>query len=201
MAVAITQRWVVTAQARQKLARIKGGMKTAMLGAVQRTRREMVTWASKEIRSEIDIKKRDLDPSLTTTRPTRAYPVSMVKLKKKSRLPVKYFGLRQRTKASRLTGRFSGAGVTFKISKKQGRKVVAPAFGAMPEVWPKLHGHAFVRLTNGRLPIAKLHGPSAWGVFKKRGKEPRWIAYGRERMEKNLGDQVRFLLLKASGAL
>jgi hypothetical protein len=59
-------------KATEMLSGVKGGIDRALLGAVQRSRRQAKTWASKQVRDRIRVKKKDVDQHLTTTRPTKA---------------------------------------------------------------------------------------------------------------------------------
>jgi hypothetical protein len=184
-------------KATEMLSGVKGGIDRALLGSVQRSRRQAKTWASKQVRDRIRVKKKDVDQHLTTTRPTKAAPVSRITLKKRSRIPLKRFSLRQKyTRKDRKTGKRYNLGVTYRISKSGGRKWIKNAFGADRGVWQTLGGHGYVRLGASRFPIAKLHGPSPWGVFLKAGLLTQWKNYAAGRMRKNLDDQIRFLLLK-----
>jgi hypothetical protein len=78
-----------------------------------------------------------------------------ITLKKTARVSLKEFSLYQ-TK---------GAGITYRIAKGGAKSKLAHGF-----VVKKLGGHGFKRIGKTRLPIAKLHGPSPWGVFIKHKK-------------------------------
>jgi hypothetical protein len=184
-------------KATEMLSGVKGGIDRALLGAVQRSRRQAKTWASKQVRDRIRVKKKDVDQHLTTTRPTKSNPASRIRLGKKSRMSLKVFGLKQKYgRKDRTTGKRQAKGVTYRIAKSGGRKWAKSAFGADRTKWQKLGGHAYKREGKARFPIRKLHGPSPWGVFIKANLLGQWKNYAAGRMRKNLDDQIRFLLLK-----
>jgi hypothetical protein len=110
---------------------------------------------SRRIRDKVNIKKADVDKFITRTRAKPDRLEASIRLSESDRLPLKYFGARQ------VRGNSKGAGgVTYKIEREGERKKVEGGF-----ISEKLGGHAYKRLGKERLPIAKLHGPSAWGVF------------------------------------
>ncbi len=186
--------------AKRKLAHIKGGLDKARLGAVQRTRKKAITWASSKVREHMLIKKKDLDRHFTNnSRPTKKKPIVKMSIKKQWRPSLKAFGLKSITRKARKTGWITGHGVSYRISRKRGRQIVKDAFGAEESIYPKLHGHAFRRVGQEREPTVKLHGPSPWGVFMKRGLDGIWAAYCNTELRKELYSYVRYLLLKAEG--
>jgi hypothetical protein len=138
-------------------------------GALNDTAKHEKTNISTLIREKVNIQKRDLDKHIFVTRASSRHLVATVSMQKTERLSLKYFGARQTKK-----------GVTYRISKaatpagKGGRRRAGPkeripdAFG--PNI-PRLGGNVYRRKrlgdgkTSPRLPIVKLHGPSAWAVF------------------------------------
>lgn len=113
-------------------------------------------------------------------------------LKKEKRLPLKEFKPTQ-----------NKTGVTYKISKTKGRKTIAGAFqgprpGVMKRSWK---GNVFKRLGKKRLPIAKLFGPSVWGVFVVKKLEAPTTAEAQKELIKQVQERIRFLTLKAQGKL
>jgi hypothetical protein len=149
-------------------------------GALNDTAKHEKSNISKLIREKVNIQKRDLDKHIGISRASPKYLVAQVMLEKTERLSLKYFGARQTKK-----------GVTYRIAKaatpagKGGRRAAGPkeritdAFG--PNI-PRLGGNVYRRLRGqpsskyesrnkakgnrtDNLPIVKLLGPSAWGVF------------------------------------
>ncbi len=113
-------------------------------------------------------------------------------LKKSFRIPLKNF------KASQ-----TRAGVSYRISKRKGRKTVPGAFmGAKPGVpSPRLSNHVFKRVGKGRLPIRKLHGPSPWGVFVKRRRTRPVGQQIHAELRKQINERLRYRVLKSQGVI
>ncbi len=128
-------------------------LKRAVAGAINDTAKHERSNISAMIREKVNIKKKDLDKDIHITRATPENLAALVVLEKKSRIDLKYFGAKQ-----------TKHGVTYRIAKSGGRSRVPDAFG--PQI-PRLGGNVFRRVGRERLPIVKLKGPSAWGVFQK----------------------------------
>lgn len=167
------------------LSGIKRGLPKAMAGAVNDTAKKTKTDISTEIRRKVAIKKRDIDPHIRRTRATVGKPSAKITLSESTRLPLKYFGARQTKK-----------GVTYKIDKAGGRKLIPGAF-----ISQKMGGHVFVRVGAKRFPLRKPMGLSPWGTFVKLGMEDRISAVSLHILHTNLDRRVRFLLLKAGGQI
>jgi hypothetical protein len=149
-------------------------------GALNDTAKHEKSNISKLIREKVNIQKRDVDKYIGISRASPKYLIAEVYLEKHERIALKYFGARQTKK-----------GVTYRIAKsstpagKGGRRKAGPkeritdAFG--PNI-PRLGGNVYRRLRgkpgdkyksrnksqgkrSDNLPIVKLFGPSAWGVF------------------------------------
>jgi hypothetical protein len=136
----------------------------------------------KDIKSVIRVEGKATDQSLQTK----------IVLKKEVRLPLKDFGAKQ-----------NKTGVTYKISKTKGRKTIAGAFqgprpGVMKRSWK---GNVFKRVGKERLPIVKLFGPSAWGVFVVNNLDVPTQAEAQTELEKQVRERMRYLLVKAQGKL
>lgn len=120
------------------------------------------------------------------------------------RLKKKVYKETKRTRVSKKRrGVKTQGGVVYKIDKSGKKGFVASAFqGPTPDRMSiKLNGHAYKRMTKKRLPLAKLHGPSPWGVYtKKKLKRPaqKWV---RQQVKKQLKERIRFLTLRAKGKL
>lgn len=110
---------------------------------------------------------------------------AMVTLKKTRRIPLKKFGARQTKK-----------GVSYRISKTEGRKKIASAF-----IVTKLGGHVFKRVGKQRLPIQKLFGPSPWGVFAINERQRHVTPQVEAEMRKQLTERLRFKTLKKNGVI
>lgn len=143
--------------------------------------KELAT-AQKNIRTVIRLSKKASPTDATAT----------VEVRKESRISLKEFGARQTKK-----------GVSYKVSKTKGRKTVLGAFqGPKPGmINVRTKGNVFKRVGKSRLPIVKLMGPSAWGVFvvgKKQGPSTQEIE---AELKKNIDRRIRFIKLKASGEI
>lgn len=143
--------------------------------------KELAT-AQKNIRTVIRLSKKASPTDATST----------VEVRKESRISLKEFGARQTKK-----------GVSYKVSKTKGRKTVLGAFqGPKPGmINVRTKGNVFKRVGKSRLPIVKLMGPSAWGVFvvgKKQGPSTQEIE---AELKKNIDRRIRFIKLKASGEI
>ena len=146
---------------------------------------------NKQIRDELATTKAAVDKAVTISRRANAGQLgATVRLKKEGRLSLRFFGPKQNKR-----------GVSYKISKKQGRQFVAGAFqgprpGAMKVSW---RGNAFVRVGKSRLPIVKLKGPSPWGVIAKKKLEGPTAKQIEQELAKQLDRRIRLLLLRAEG--
>ena len=149
-------------------------LKKQIAGALNDTAKHGRANVSSLIRDRVNIKKQDIDKYIDIQ---RAYPGKLeatVVLEKTDRLPLKYFGARQTKKG--VTYRIEKMKAPPKMSRTQKnssgpKERISDAFG--PNI-PRLGGHVYRRKeVNGkkskRLPIVKLFGPSAWGVFVRNG--------------------------------
>lgn len=130
-------------------------LKKQVAGALNDTAKHAKSEVSSLIRERVNIKKKDVDEFIYVVPAYPANLVATVVLEKKDRIPLKDFGARQ-----------TKSGVTYRIVRGGGKDKIADAFG--PNI-PRLGGHVYRRKGAARLPIVKLFGPSAWGVFVKNG--------------------------------
>ena len=138
---------------RERLKSIRGGFDKAFTRAAKPEATQGRTQISKCIRQNISIKASDLKPVLRVDRHKKGASIT---LKENQRLSLRYFGATQNAK-----------GVTYKMNKGSGRTFIEGAFqgpkpGAVKASW---RGNVFKRVGKTRLPIQKLMGASAWGVF------------------------------------
>lgn len=149
--------------------------------------------AAKSIGGELATTQKVIKGSLKLgDKATKDNPGSSVTVKATRRIPLRDFGARQ-----------NKIGVSYRVSKRQGRRVVAGAFqgpkpGAMKASW---RGRVFKRDGKSRLPIAQLFGASPWGVFagqKMKGPTEKVI---RAELLKQLDRRIRFIKLKAEGKI
>lgn len=165
------------------------------------------TEVSRLIRDEIDIKASDLNKAnrrsgqkvlfKTRVKEDAGTISTKVVLTETGRTPLKYYKAKQSSK-----------GVTYRISKRQGRKLLAGAFipgyhwlkgqglgakgvGALP-----LGGHVFIRTSKSRLPIQKLYGVSPWGAFVKNNLVGPVTKFAGDVFNKRLTAELEFELSK-----
>ena len=154
--------------------------------ALNATAKKVSTKMSKQVREELVIKAGDVKKSLAIKRKARPQSLgAVVQLSKSARLPLKYFGATQRKK-----------GVGYKISKTDGRRIAPGAF-----ISAKLGGQVFKRAGKSRLPIFKLYGASAGGVYTKKYMEVETVRDGSIELRKQIQRRVRFVLLKKQGLI
>lgn len=145
----------------------------------------------KAVTSEIAIKLKDVRKDITIQ---KVKPIGVrVTLHKKNRFSLKRFNPRQNSQ-----------GVTYKIEKTGGRKLIKGAFmGPNPSVTSvRLYGHVWERKGKARLPIRKKKGPSAAGVLSKHPSRVRAVVrlLGAE-TKKQLERRIKFRLLKIAGTI
>jgi hypothetical protein len=121
--------------------------------AINATARKTVNLLAKEIGKELATPQKEIKRKITVSDKAKPQKLAAtVKQRPTSRLSLKRFSARQTSK-----------GVSYKISKSDGRKTILGAF-----IPPRLGNHVYRRRTDARLPIDKLEGPSPWGVTVKK---------------------------------
>jgi len=161
--------------------------------AVNATAKKAKSIINKQIRSELAVTAKVVDRTISVkAEATEVQLSAKVTIKKTARIPLRDFGARQ-----------TRAGVSYKVSKKEGRKTVQGAFqGPRPGVtkgsWSK---NAFARIGAEKTPIVILLGPSPWGLLAL-GKQ---LGPSKEQtqaeLEKQVQRRIRFITLKKSGAI
>ena len=127
----------------KKIKRTKREMERAEVSAVNDTTKQLRTDASKEIRSSLRAKKKDVDRRLRITRAKPSNPTGSLTIRSRP-LSLGAFKPRQ-----------TKAGVSVRIRKGQGVKKYPGAFG--PKI-PRLGGGVWKRVGKSRLPIRRLPG-------------------------------------------
>jgi len=165
---------------------IESQLPKIMAAAVNDTSKKTASAVAKGISARVAIRQKDLKPYIDRTRATAASPSAMVRLSESERIGLKYFQARQTAK-----------GVTYRISKTEGRKMIPSAFG--PNIG-RLGGQVFNRRDKSRLPIdGPKRGPSPWGVFVQSGLEESVLQSTNEDLEKNMIRRVKLQLLRRAG--
>ena len=145
---------------------------------------------AKDVAKELAVPQKVIKKQLETAKLGKTGATTT--LKKSARIPLKNFKARQ-----------TKAGVSYRISKRTGRKTVTGAFmGPKPGVTsPRLGNHVFKRVGKARLPIRKLYGPSPWGVFTGRRRIRPVGQQINAELRKQINERLRYRRLKAQGAI
>jgi hypothetical protein len=160
-------------------------------GAINQVSRKTKLEMGRDIRKQVAIPKDEVEkPLKIKTQATGESLSAIVSLKKTPRLGLRHFGARQDKR-----------GVSYKISKRGGRKRVDGAFqgpkpGAMKTSWK---GNAFKRVTKSRLPIIKLLGVSAYGTYKRNEMAGPQVKAIEDELSKQLDRRINLNVLRASG--
>jgi hypothetical protein len=173
-----------------EIAHIKGGMDKAIARASMRVARQGKTEISKDIRSQVRIKAADVGALIEVKKTTGGG--AYIKLKETQKVSLRVFDAKQ-----------NGRGVSYAIAKGK-RGFVQSAFIA-----ESLGGSVYKRYgarviaTKGRYKgklrqrIAKLHGPSVWGVFVFNNFYEPTLKRLSEKYESRLRHEIKFLMDKA----
>lgn len=155
-----------------------------------KTAKKAKSLIAKQVVKELATPQKIVRAQLSTRRGSG--PKATVTLKKSSRISLREFKPRQTKK-----------GVSYRISKSQGRKIIQGAFtGPKPGLtFVKFRGHAFKRVGKSRLPIVKLFGPSPWGVFVVNKQQQQVNPQINAELRKQLAERVRFKTLKKQGVI
>ena len=147
---------------------------------LNRGAREELATKAKAINAVMKLPKKANKNKLRTT----------VIVDKTGQIPLRDYGARQ-----------TRAGVSYKISKTQGRKTVPHAFqGPRPGVH-KWGGRVFIREGQARTPIQQMWGPSPWGVVVKRKIDAKAAAEAGPMLKKEIEERIRVNVLKRSGVI
>ena len=106
-------------------------------------------------------------------------------IEKKKRIPLKDFKARQ-----------TATGVSYKIRKKDGTKVIHGAFKV------KTYGNnVYKRPTKQRPTGYRKKGPSVWGFFLGQKLEPKVKRFAKKQLNKEVNEVIRVMRLKQAGAI
>lgn len=187
------------AQLRAVMGRMKNvekRVKQAIVTATNKTAKFVQSQMAKSITKEVNIKQKDVKKYIKVDRKASVLNgVAVVTLSKSKRIQLIYFGAKDSGHGGWKNRK--GNGVTYKISRKGGRKRIRDAFIATA------NGQQLVAKRKGkaRLPlVAPLRGPSPWGVFVISGMRKTTVAEGVARLRKELKEQIRYATYRASKA-
>jgi hypothetical protein len=174
------------AEQRKRIAGIKNGFEKAMKRASARVAMQGRTSVGREIRQEIKIKAGDLNKFLEVKKYKTG---AALRLRQHARISLRLFDAVH-----------DEVGVSYQLSKRGPRRYVDDAFmGPKPGVLAgKLHGNVFKRVGKSRLPIKKLMGPSAWGVFLRRGMYKPTERDLMQKFNQRLRHEVDYLMAKGA---
>lgn len=119
---------------------LKRDVPKATASAINKTGKQALNQGKRDIRAEYNIKSSDLNKNVYFTRSHQNRLTAFITGLGRA-LSLKYFSARQTNK-----------GVSFKIKKAGGRKLIKSGFG--PDI-PRLGGNVFTRVGKERLPIKK----------------------------------------------
>lgn len=148
---------------------------------------------AKQIAKELATPQKNIRATISQSKKAKDSDISAtLEVRKDRRISLKEFGARQ-----------TKTGVSYKISKSRGRKSIPGAFqGPRPgRINVKTKGNVFKRVGKARLPIVKLYGPSTWGVFIVGKKQGPSVDEIEAELKKQIDRRIRFIGLKASGAI
>lgn len=162
-----------------------------LAAGINATTKATRTKISKDIRSVVAMKKKDVDSKLKiTSKATAQNPVGHLVLEAGRRAGLQYYDARQ-----------DNRGVSYKIKPKGGRQRVNGAFmGPTPGTFaPKLNGGVFKRAGTTRLPIIKLYGVSAIGAWLKNDFSNDTVGFISKGLEKQMERRIKLNVLRANG--
>lgn len=150
------------------IAGIKGGVRKVIVGAINDTAAKARTQIVRAIGDEVNIKRADIRKNVTVRKATENYLRAEITIKGK-RLPLIAFGAKEKKRP--------GGGVSYKISRKGGRRTITGAFIASVVGGLGIKGGGTKLSNRQRLAIiAGLFGdeasedaPRHAGVFMRRG--------------------------------
>jgi len=166
--------------------------------AINKTRTKAASTMAKSVVKELAVTQKTVRDAIDKGR--RSTPKTlraMLTLRAGERLPLKQFKPRQTRK-----------GVSYKVSKTEGRKTLKSGF-----IVQSLGSHVFARsgpkrrvrsgVNKGRMKqaIYKKYGASPWGVYVKQDVDPEVRKQINEELRKQIAERIRFLRLKQQGVI
>jgi len=173
------------ARVRKMLRDIPQGMPRVMSRAINRTTTSARTEIARRISGQVKIKISDVRKGITIHKATYSRWQATLNLFTR-RIPLIKFGARQLKK-----------GVSYQISKIEGRKRITEAPRPFIQTMPSSHVGVFRRTGPQRLPIVQLMGTSIGSVFEHGGTvAPDVQKETSKKLEKNIDDQVKLILAR-----
>lgn len=154
-----------------------------LASAVNKTATRAKGFMAKEVNKELALTQKSIKKTISVPERANAKDLAVrVVLAESKKIPLRDYGARQTKR-----------GVSYKISKTQGRKLINKAFqGPRPDIrkasW---RGRVFARVGKARLPIVQLYGPSPWAAFNKNKMRRPVIKLVRKQLRKEIDEQIR----------
>lgn len=173
------------------------GLIRAMYLSINDTTKQVRGQMASDLTKTINMKRRDIVPLISRTFAKATKLSANVHMKESARVGLEKFG-----------GKQTKRGVTYKIKKRGKRERIASAFGlgmagekGSPPASVVLGHKVFRRVGKSRLPIVRLHGPSAAVAFIGEELDKKTEGDADKLLFNNLNRRVRFLLLKKAGKI
>jgi hypothetical protein len=173
-------------------------VKNAIYKVVSKTTKFAKSQTSKIIREEVNLKKETVDKSIRAKNPSKGpVPTGTITVSKSSRPNV----------ASIPGATHNKTGVSYRFNKKKGRIKIRGGFFVKNSDLPNNRGGdrsynlAFKRAGKKRLPIIALKAASPWGVLVAGQKSKTLVEDTKERMRKEMKEQIRVALLRNQGVI
>lgn len=158
-----------------------------LAAACNSTARLGVSIIAKEIGSELNVPQKAIKLSIKIRgKANRVTIRASVDVNKEGRINVGLFNGTYQKKE----------GISYKISKTQGRKTAKGAF-----LIKKYDGKAYKRKGKERWPITGIYAPSPWGVMTKGKKIEPSTEKIAVKLKEQIEKRIKYLLLKQSGAI
>ncbi len=183
----------------KELAKVLDGsrkkIKRQLVIAVNATAKKNKSSIAKQIATELATPQKNIKKTSSIKKKAGKadrIPTAIVTQKETARLPLRDFRPTHTKK-----------GVTYRVSKKKGRRLAPGAFqGPTPKrMKASWRGRVFVRRGQSRLPIQQLWGASPWGVFIKRKLKRPTVFESRRELVRQIKKRTRYLRLKQAGEI
>lgn len=178
---------------RKLLDGISGGADTAIMRSINRSLAGVRTDATAEIFSEINLTKRKIREQFKLKKASRKNLTASIRAAHKP-IPLydksKPWGIRGQTPGMHFKGRRLKKGFSLQVKKGQARKTLSSAFVATMKSG---HTGIWVRIPGTR-KIKEIYSSSVAEIFSNKERMEPILKKAGERLLKNLGQQVNFLL-------
>lgn len=136
-------------------------------------------------KGELTTPRKNVANSFETQKSTKQTLTGHIFVRKSARLSLKYFKAKQNKK-----------GVSYRISKKEGRKSIPGAF-----IVNTYGGHVYKRPTKQRPTGKQKRGPSPWGVYLKGRFDRKVKKELRKELHSQIKRRIRTLKLRQQGRI